>query len=261
MKQTYWVLVLAISAAFVMTSCAPYISTGPKEKLNYAFVISCELVERQGICLLGKHKAGIPVSLLNVNDSKVCGARTSKSSSYDGGAWHPLTFTEIAAGHECRPPDQYSIAVLGPELGGYEMLQMREITDEQTIKVLNDAVRRSPVLESLRTEATGEINEIQNESPRLFQYPHPDIGILIVAYDESQDKSYPSGPRAILFNGVPYPLTGWCSYPFMRAFRLNGDYYLESGSCCCGCGITVKELFKIGPSGPVNIHSDSSLSD
>lgn len=85
--------------------------------------------------------------------------------------------------------------------------------------------------------------------------------MLIVAYDESEDEHFCSGPRVIVINGIAYPLTGWCSYPFMRIFRLNGKYYLESGSACCGCGITIKELFKIEPTGLVEIQSDGSLSD
>jgi hypothetical protein len=97
--------------------------------------------------------------------------------------------------------------------------------------------------------------------PKLYRYPTPKREVFIVAYDERKDVHCCSGPRVILISGSAYPLTGWCSYPFMRTFRLNGKYYLESGSACCGCGITIMELFKIEATGLVEAYSDGSLSD
>jgi len=264
MRYATFLIVLLLSTALAMISCAPRISTGLKGQRDFAFVIPCEWVGQDGICLLGKHKAGVPVSLFNVKRSRLCFAKTTKSSYNNGELWR-FYFTKVIPEDQCDSPDLYSVAVLGPGVSTYQVLQLKEITDEQIIKPLDDAVRRTTVLESLRMKAqgliAGEISEIQSDLPKLFHYPNPKIGTAILAYDESGDENNVSGPRVILVNGVPYPLTGWCSYPYMRAFRFNEEYYLESGSCCCGCGITIKELFKIEPAGLIEVHSDGSLSD
>ena len=261
MKHANSFLVLLLSVGLVMLSCTPYVSTASKGKVDFAFVIPCEWVEQPGICLLEKHKVGAPVSLLEVKTSRVCSARTSKNNHHDW-AGRQLIFTEVTPSDHCALPDSYSISILGPVIGTYELLRLEEITDAVIIKSIDNVVRHTTVLESLRMkEQPGQISEIESKSPRLFRYPHPNIGTYILAYNESDDEQNVSGPRVILLNGVPYPLTGWCSYPYMRAFRFNQEYYLESGSCCCDCGITLKELFRIDSSGLVDVRRDSSLSD
>jgi hypothetical protein len=122
------------------------------------------------------------------------------------------------------------------------------------------------VLEKLRTKA-GEAwdYKLSRDLPIVHRYPIFKMETFIVAYksffSDEGDFDFPSGPKAIIINNIAYPLTGWCSYPYMRGFRLDGEYYIESGSRCCECGITIKELFKIKQTGPVEIHSDGSLSD
>jgi hypothetical protein len=264
LKRVAFLLSVLLSIAPIALSCTPHISRWSRQEPRFAFVIPCEWEERRGICLLGKYDVGVSVSLLEVKGSRICTGRTSKTSSQE---WidHQLTLTEISLSDKCGSPDLYSVAVLGSETGNYEILQLKEITDERLIRSLDAAVRQTTVLQSLRMKAQssipGEVSEIQNDLPKLFYYPNPKIPTLILGYDESGDEYNISGPRIILFNSVPYPLTGWCSYPFMRAFRLNDGYYLESGSYCCGCGVTIKELFRIDSSGLIEVHSDSSLSD
>jgi len=259
---TLLLLILVISESL---SCAPYLRTGSEQKRDFGFVIPCKWVGEEGTCFLGNYKAGLSVTLLEKRRSKSCIAKTEGSKEYKGlGPLFPVT--KLYTTDACGLADLYSVAILRSKVWDYEILLLEEILDGEKIKSLDTFVRSTTILEGLRTKAQGgipgEISEIENQWPKLYRYPIPEIEVFIVAYDEKEIEDYCcSGPRVILIKGTAYPLTGWCSYPFMRIFRLNGEYYLESGSACCGCGITIMELFKIKQRGPVEVHSDGSLSD
>jgi hypothetical protein len=143
---------------------------------------------------------------------------------------------------------------------------MEEITAKKRVQSLDKLVRNKNVLEKLRTKAGMAWDyKLSRDLPMVHRYPIPKMETFIVAYktllSDEGDLDLLAGPRAIIINNIAYPLTGWCSYPYMRTFRLDEEYYLESGSHCCECGITIKELFKIKQTGPVEVHSDGSLSD
>jgi hypothetical protein len=157
-------------------------------------------------------------------------------------------------------------AVLGSRISSYQIVKMEEITDKRKVQSLDKFVRNKNVLEKLRTKAgEAEGYELSNDLPKVHRYPIPEMETFIVSYKTllpyEGGSDVASGPRAIIINSIAYPLTGWCSHRYMRAFRLDGEYYLESGSHCCECGITINELFKIRQTGLVEVHSDGSLSD
>jgi hypothetical protein len=258
------IFILSILTILITLSCASYLRTGSQQKSDFSFVIPCKWAEEEGICLLGKYKAGLSITLLEKGRSKSCITKSARSGEYEGEI-NFFSFTKVNVADACGLPDLYSVAVLKSRVWDYEVLLLEEIFDKEQIKSLNTFVRSTTVLEDLRTKAqgliSGESSVIQSDLPKLYRYPIPKINVFVVAYDESEDGRCCSGPRVILINGTAYPLTGWCSYPFMRIFRLNGEYYLESGSACCDCGITIMELFKIKPTGLVEVHSDGSLSD
>ena len=262
---TLLLFILVISESL---SCAPYLRTGSQQERDFGFVISCKWAEEESNCLLGNYRAGLSVTLLEKRRSKSCITKTEGRKEYEGywGASGSFPVTKLSMTDTCSLANLYSLAILKSQISDYEILVLEEILDREKIKSLDTFVRSTTILEDLRTKAqgivAGEISEIENELPKLYRYPIPEIEVLIVAYDESKNEDYCcSGPRVVLIKGTPYSLTGWCSYPFMRIFRLNEEYYLESGSACCGCGITIKELFKITKKGPVKVHSDGSLSD
>jgi hypothetical protein len=235
-----------------------YVHADPQSKIHFAFVIGCDLADEPGkICLLGAFKLGIKVTLLEAKRPKICISKTSEFTVADS-----VNLMKVSPAAHCGLPNQYGIAILEAKVDSYEIIELEEISDKKKVESMDKLVRVTVVLQNLLEKEQGlipgKIDALSDILPKVYRYPIPKIEAFIVAYDKSADVS---GPRAILINGVPYPLTGWCSYPHMRAFGLNGEYYLESGSYCCGCGITVKELFKIEPTGLVAVCSNDSLSD
>lgn len=237
-------------------------------KHDFAFVIDCDWAGKESnICLLGKYKPGIQVTLLEVGQPRTCLSETKEAVDHkdeEGTTLYP--FTPISPVAQCRAVHLYSIAVLDSRISSYQIVKMEEITDKRKVQSLDKFVRNKNVLEKLRTKA-GEawIYELSNDLPIVHRYPIPKMETFIVSYKTllGYEGGYDvaSGPRAIIINSIAYPLTGWCSHRYMRAFRLDGEYYLESGSHCCECGIRINELFKIRHTGLVEVYSDGSLSD
>jgi hypothetical protein len=237
--------------------------TQPKHE--FAFVIDCFWTKRKpNICLLGKYKRGTPITLLEIGRSRTCLLNTEESGDYEGEIT-AFPFTSVSPATKCGDASLYSIAVLGSRICSYQIVKMEEIIDKTKVQSLDKFVRSKNVLETLRQKAQGtaaEDYELPNDLPIVHRYPIPKMEIFILSYKTLLGEfNVASGPRAIIINSIAYPLTGWCSYPYMRGFCLNGEYYIESGSHCCECGTTIKELFKMKQTGPVEVHSDSSLSD
>jgi hypothetical protein len=239
--------------------------TQPKHE--FAFVIDCDWAGKESnICLLGNYKRGIGVTLLEVGQPRTCLSQTRDAVDHKDEAGDTLyPFTPIFPVAQCKGAQHYSIAVLGSRISSYQIVKLDEVTDKRKVQSLDKFTRSKKVLEKLRTKAqgeSGEIYELSKDMPKVHRYPIPRMETFIVSYNTLLGElDIVSGPRAIVINGIVYPLTGWCSHRYMRAFSLDGEYYLESGSHCCECGISIQELFKIKKTGPVEVHSDGSLSD
>ena len=240
-----------------------------QRKHDFAFVIDCPNKESNNICLLGKFERGIPSTLLEIGRSRTCDVNTEESGDYEGPVTGSFSYTVVSSSTKCEDANSYSVAVLGSRITSYRIVKMEEITDRRKVQSLDRFVRNKNVLEPYRGRAQGmraEDYEIAKDLPIIHRYPIPEMETFILSYkvlypDEGGPSDTVSGPRATIINNIAYPLTGWCSHRYIRAFRMDGEYYLESGSNCCECGITIKELFKITKKGPVEVYSDASLSD
>jgi len=210
-----------------------------------------------GNCLLGKYPQNLKVTLLEIDQAEIWTSYTREPIDYQGEI-SSFSVTPVFSAPRCGEGRYYGIAILDSIITNYEIVKLERISDDKKIQSLDRIVRSTTVLEKLRTNITKETYEPEG-LPEVFLYPMPEIETFVVSYEGG----YPGifGPRVVLINGSAYPLTGWCSYPYMGSFRLNGDYYIESGSLCCECGITLMELFRIRPTAPVKVHSDGSLSD
>lgn len=141
---------------------------------------------------------------------------------------------------------------------------MQSITEQKITNSLDKAIHDSPVLQSFNETAQGLVQYNKNFpleffTPKAYRFSVMNKESYIVSYEKGE--KYPYGPKFIYFDDKPQILTGWCSYPYVRAFILNQEHYFESGSGCCDCGITVMELFKIEAGRVRLIHGDSSESD
>lgn len=187
------------------------------------------------------------------------------STIYDGGA-KSFFFTKLASSFEKGAAKKYSVVVLGRAVKTYAPLPLEEGIDKETIGSLDRRIQDGNYLENLLSHSktlilagTDVKEDIPAPLPKVVRYPLPHAEIYRATYNFGSADI--EGPRIILINGKMYPLTGWCSYPYLRAFLLNGDYYLETGSACCGCGMTAQVLFGIEREGPVIVHADVSESD
>ncbi len=240
-----------------------------QRKHDFAFVIHCPNKESNNICLLGKFERGIPTTLLEIGRARTCIVDTEEGGDYEGPVTGSFSYTAVSPLTKCGEASLYSVAILGSRITSYRIVKMEEITDRRNVQSLDRFVRNKNVLEMYRGRAQGmgaEDYQISKDLPIIHRYPIPNMETFIVSYKtllgyKGEPDDVVKGPRAIIINKIAYPLTGWCSYPYMRAFCLDGGYYIESGSLCCECGITVKELFKITKKGPVEVYSDGSLSD
>jgi hypothetical protein len=136
----------------------------------------------------------------------------------------------------------------------YEILPLNEIRDCTSIRDLDQLARASGLLEILLKKNRGATYALADLSPAPKVISLGDARIVEYRY------SWATGPRVLVLNGKISALTGQCSFPALRAFRLDGKIYIESGSSCCECGISGIELFRITPEGTVLVHSDYSLS-
>ncbi len=258
-------------AAILSTNSPASESVGKPQiqrKHDFAFVIDCPNKESNNICLLGKFERGIPTTLLEIGRSRTCLVNTEEGGDYEGEIT-AFSFTTVSPATKCREASLYSVAVLGSRITSYRIVKMEEVTDRRKVQSLDRLVRNKNVLEMYRGRAQGmgaEGYQISKDLPIIHRYPIPKMETFILSYKtllgyEGGADDVARGPRVIVVNKIAYPLTGWCSYPYMRAFCLNGEYYIESGSHCCECGIRVNELLKITKKGPVEVYSDGSLSD
>lgn len=96
---------------------------------------------------------------------------------------------------------------------------------------------------------------------KAHRFESADAHGYIVSYENEKGSERAYGPRFVVFGNKVHALTGWCSHPYVRAFMLNGIFYVESGSHCCGCGIIIMELYSIRRDAVDLVFDDASESD
>ncbi len=229
---------------------------------NYSFVFSDN--QAKDFAILGTAALGKEVTLLEKDTANYCTAVTT--TNRDAGWANPIEVTSLVTQHNCKSDHAYSVAVIGTTVKDYHLISYDKVSDDSLIKEIDLKVRNSSAMESLKTRAQDlisgyDIVPFADVKPTLYTLHIPNRDILLASYTVRRGQQLQEGPRVVIINGNYYPLTGWCSYPDFRVFVLNGTYYIESGSYCCGCGITIQELFEIKNDGVVPVWADSSYSD
>ena len=220
--------------------------------------------QAQDISILGIAVAGQSVTLLEKSSSHYCTAVTT--SSKDAGWAYPIDLTALDKRQQCGAAELYSVAVVGTVAKDYKSISYEQISNDSLITEIDLKIRNSSILDSLKTKAQGLIAGDQyfpltDLKPTLHSLNIPNQAILLATYSVTRNSHVQKGPRVIVINDNYYPLTGWCSYPDFRVFALDGKYYLESGSYCCGCGITIQELFVIKNDSVALVWDDDSYSN
>jgi hypothetical protein len=264
-----WLFRLIVVAMWAFTDSA---ASAKNEPSDFAFVIGLGRSESQKPHLIGMFEPDVKVTVFHSGSDKPCPAETSSGGSHVGpperGLEDNADFTAITG--ECADKVKIGVALVGKPVIDFRSIHIQEIKDSIRIGEIDKAVRASGVFESLRKKSQdlnpGEPRELAGIVPKVHQISQPGADIIIVTYNKEQQRnaaaySPPASPRAIIINGTPYPLTGWCSFDTFHVFSLNNRLFIQSGSCCCGCGIVGFELFEITKGGPKVFLSDDSLSN
>lgn len=285
LTRTFLVLVIAVSevacgpsssvdSAAQESSDAPHDSVvSPAKTLNaaakrtsaYAFVFPFE-EEAFKLFLVGEFDAGINLTLLDPSSKATCAAKTSTRRDTVDSSDAPLTELE----GECLSNGEFGLAALETRVDDFAAVPLQVVDDPDKVQAVDAIVRGSKALNSLLTKAQdsspGDISQLTGVTPTVHRLNVSNSEVYVASYQG--EATYKQGvyapevnPRAVVVGNSAYPLTGWCSFEALNVFRLNGEHYIQSGSRCCGCGIVVDELFRLTPAGPVEVLSDSSLSD
>lgn len=230
------------------------------KKSDFAFAIACAYNKPERLCLVGRFKSNIKVTLLQLKGGVCSALTTSHGEELDSSGAYITALTD-----SCEFQKEFTVGVLKKPVKDYGRLILKETVDTATVSKITQLIRDSKALLALRTEAQdlmpGEMKELESYRLRIYQVPLPVRNILIASFERPNDNFVLYGPRVLVIGDHVYPLTGWCSYPTLNVFRLEGRHYIQSGSYCCNCGITIMQLFRITPEGPVEVVSDGSLSD
>ncbi|HWR71887.1 MAG TPA: hypothetical protein VN604_01825 [Nitrospirota bacterium] len=245
-----------------------FTSTGHADnsKSQFAFVFNSSRNPNPAtFSLYGNHPLNQAVKLLHVSSNNICDAVTQKQEVFnDEVVSFPITVLKTIS--KCEAPTRYAVAFFG-KISEYRVVSQQTVTDQEFTNSLDKAIRESSVLQTFKeaTQTTRGIIPYDKEfplnyfTPKIYRFSISNRDIYLVSYQKDEQHSF--GPKFIVLDGRPQILTGWCSYPNVRAFILNQEQYFESGSGCCDCGITVMELFKIEADRVRLVHGDSSESD
>lgn len=230
---------------------------------RFAFVFNPTPDNRAGrFAIYGTHPPDKRISLLKKGADTYCDAVTDSHGLYENDV---ISFpvTNLRDAGRCGSPGDYMVACFAP-VANYANVNWRKTPDPKIAGSLDAAIRTSPALQSLRFKAQDivagdELSPLSTFSPRVHELDLSGRRAYLVSY-ESKDGPV-NGPRFVVLDGTINALTGWCSYPYLRTFVLNDELYLESGSSCCGCGITIMELYKVTGNTVACVHADASESD
>ncbi len=230
---------------------------------RFAFVFNPTSDNSAGrFAIYGTHPLNKRISLLKKGADTYCDAVTDSHGLYEN---EVISFpvTNLRDAGRCGSPGDYMVACFAP-VANYANVKWRRTPDPKIAGSLDAAIRTSPALQTLRFKAQDivagdEMSPLSTFSPRVYELNVSGRHAYLVSY-ESKDGPV-NGPRFVVLDGTINALTGWCSYPYLRTFVLNDELYLESGSFCCGCGITIMELYKVTGTTVACVHADASESD
>lgn len=259
-KFIFLLVICMFSSFLASTVYGKDVNESNLRKTDFAFVINFTDGPESGkVYLLGKYASGIDVTLLHKNQDMKCSAQTTSNNIRMDSSGADLT--EIKG--MCVKPEIYKLAVITKRVENYKHIKPIKINNTKIIAAFDKQAKRSKALLQLRDKnQDGQIMDLQNLSgavPRVLDFNIPSGKYYIISYKDNVFEV--SGPRLAVFKDSIYPLNGWCSYGEYYVFLLNDEYFIQSGSMCCGCGVTTIELFKLNQTGVIKFLSDSSLSD
>jgi hypothetical protein len=217
------------------------------------------------ICIHNAYESNRRVTLLKKDSSETCALETGAVFMFHNeAAHHYFPVTRLTLPNTCDSPNSYRVAIVGREVRQYQVLELEEVSDSRKILDLNSLVQAQGTLDE-RIETSAGYQDIRwdydlDGPPKtVLKLPIPLFeGYVLHYYGED---IYGGNPRILVIGDRTYSLTGPCSFPWLRAFRLDKEFFLESGSGCCGCGWRDEFLFRITENGPERVFWNASWGD
>lgn len=218
---------------------------------GFAFPISYEINYAQAII-----PPGSELQFLDHESRKVHSAKTLENFLLvDELFEHKVTTTDLDT--SIKP----HLILLGDKVE-IKWLNLKEITDSVKKQELANRINLKRDY-SDEFEDTGGALKIElvayNKEVIVHEFEYKQETYFILSYTFADYQ----GPAAtfLLSQGAEYPLTGPCSFfSYPELFLLNERLYLQSGSRCCECGISVQQLFEFNGKELKTILEDGSWS-
>lgn len=221
--------------------------------------------ENGQISLLGKHKSGLPVTLINKITGVTYIAKTVSVRAEMDQMGEKRVFTTINK----QPEDSnieniLSTAIIGKAISQIKRLEIAVVNDIQIIKSFDTKIKQGQLLIKLLKENAEltPVNEywdtLQNILPKVKDVKSSIVQFKIIEY-RSPAFEERTGPRFLYLNAKIIPLTGQCSDDLF-IYEFDGRVFITTGSSCCECGLNSEETYEVKKDKLLTLFVDYSYS-
>lgn len=222
-------------------------------------------MENGQISLLGKHKPGLPVTLINKNTGVTYIAKTVSVKSEIDQMGEKRVFTTINKQPEDSNSENIlSTAIIGKAISQIKRLEIAVVNDSQIIKSFDTKIKQGQLLIKLLKENAEltPVNEyldtLQNILPKVKEVKSSNVQFKIIEY-RSPAFEEGTGPRFLYLNAKIIPLTGQCSDDLF-IYEFDGRVFITTGSSCCECGLNAEETYEVKKDKLLTLFVDYSYS-
>jgi hypothetical protein len=215
------------------------------------------LQDNDSLAILGKYELNKTIYLLdNANGKLIHTSTISYNENLYPDFYKKLEATKIRIKAN---NNQNYIAYFGLKPNDYKLISQKPNNSQDFISDIDNLIKKSGYLDSILHNETFVKDSLKNKFPLLFKININQTDITIATYMLMNMH----GPRFAIIKNNVFPLTHntACSYDYLYTFFMNGKYFIETGSACCGCGITGKQIFEINNDSIKTIFEDFTLSD
>jgi hypothetical protein len=233
---------LVIFLLLVSGTCV-YGESGEQTKLSFGLPFDCS--EKEGsnkLCLADKLEPGQTVVL--INETTVCNAKTGTAFAYDGHPAGAFQATPLDGAEKCS--ELFSIAVVG--------------TDPAVVGLIAPMYVQTPLPKDIESKAR-ELVTSSDEGVELY-YPISESAPKVLRAGERALLMFECEERAavvLLADNSLFPLEGRCTRDHVF-FTVRAKLYLTYLDTCCGCGWRDRIVYDLSTGVPKKVYANGAFS-
>lgn len=233
---------LVIFLLLVSGTCV-YGESGEQTKLSFGLPFDCS--EKEGsikLCLADKFVPGRTVVL--INETTVCNARTGTAFAYDGHPAGTFQATPLEGAEKCS--ELFSIAVVG--------------TDPAVVGLIAQKYDQTPLPKDIESKARRLVKSSDGDVE--LQWPISKSAPKVLRARERALIKFECEERAavvLLANNALFPLEGRCTRDHVF-FTVRDRFYLTYLDTCCGCGWQARIVYDLSTGVPKKVYVNGALS-